>query len=495
MIDWEQIKQDAIGIVASPSSESEAQCILHEGKEREITNETLVLIDNRNGNKVLAICREGHGNNEALRTGYYTPGVAYARSGHAPSTAKEFFGFRLVVIGDVTDGEVKQNRIIIAPASPVYKLNDKINPMELLNRSRYTIGYYATGHKNWEVPVLSEYIPHHIGVFGVTGSGKSYLCRHQIIPLLRKARYDVLIFDWKGSDYAPHYAENVINMGDVKLDEQSVFSYLSEKLNGFGGGKTGERLVSYLEEVISAGDWRGSDHEETKKRLLDSLKQMIHEDNKDKDGNLSRWGRIYTLKAERTIQGLPSEELKPVMGNLTPEEIIKRLREEHIIVVDQSYGAKEQKLSIFLSLARYLKKLMEAKEKLNIAIVIDEAPQYCPWQPRGIEEETTKMLIGLAALGRSYDLSLILVAQGIAGEIGINAAVRRNLNTLFIGRIHPLDAQEAEKFFAASWVKADSLLRLPEGQFYMIGKMNPSTLPLLITFEIPEEEEKIGAGR
>ncbi|MEM2485621.1 MAG: hypothetical protein QXR26_08300, partial [Candidatus Caldarchaeum sp.] len=103
-------------------------------------------------------------------------------------------------------------------------------------------------------------------------------------------------------------------------------------------------------------------------------------------------------------------------------------------------------------------------------------------------------MIGIAALGRSYGLSITLIAQGIAGEIGINAAVRRNLNTLFIGRIHPLDAQEAEKFFATSLVDASSLLRLPEGQFYLIGKMNPSPVPLLLTFEIPEEE-KVGGNR
>jgi DNA helicase HerA-like ATPase len=170
------------------------------------------------------------------------------------------------------------------------------------------------------------------------------------------------------------------------------------------------------------------------------------------------------------------------------------LKEKHLLTIDLSLGSKEQKLTIFLSIIRYLKKLMEAKTELNVALVIDEAPQYCPWQYRGIEEETTREIIGSAALGRSYKLSLVLISQGIAGEIGINAAVRRNLNTLFVGRIHPLDAQEAEKFFATAAVDPSSLLRLPEGQFYVIGKMNPSPVPLLITFEIPEDE-KVGGRK
>jgi DNA helicase HerA-like ATPase len=168
------------------------------------------------------------------------------------------------------------------------------------------------------------------------------------------------------------------------------------------------------------------------------------------------------------------------------------LKEKHLLVVDLSLGSKEQKLSIFLSIIRFLKRMMEEKNELNVALVIDEAPQYCPWQPRGVEEETTREIIGSAALGRSYRLSLVLISQGIAGEIGINAAVRRNLNTMFIGRIHPLDAPEAEKFFATAAVDPSTLLRLPEGQFYLIGKMNPSPVPLLITFEIPEEERVVG---
>jgi len=46
----------------------------------------------------------------------------------------------------------------------------------------------------------------------------------------------------------------------------------------------------------------------------------------------------------------------------------------------------------------------------------------------------------LAATGRKHDLSLTLIAQGVAGEIGIHASIRRNLNTNFYGKIHPLDA-------------------------------------------------------
>ncbi|MDW7978013.1 MAG: DUF87 domain-containing protein [Candidatus Caldarchaeum sp.] len=490
---WNSVGLEQIGIGASPAYESEAMCILQEGKETEVTTETLVLIENRSGNKILAICRSGTGSNDSLKTTFYNPGVAYAKSGKGPSTAKEFYGFRLVVVGDVSDGEIKQNKIIIAPASPVYRFEEGFNPMQLFGRSSHTIGYYATGKPSWKIPVLTEYIPHHIGVFGVTGSGKSYLTRYQIIPLLRQAGYDVMIFDWKGSDYAPFYGK-VVNMGDIELDEQSVLTYLAETLNYFGGGNIGNKLITYLEEVVSEGGWRGDNVEETKRNLWERLRAVIASDNVEASGKPSRWDRIYSQKAQRYFEKLTAEDLKPIMGRTTAKELVDVLRQNGVLVVDLSYGSKEHKLSIFLSVVRYLKKLMEEKNKLRIALVVDEAPQYCPWNPQGLEGETTREIMGIAALGRSYNLSITLIAQGIAGEIGINAAVRRNLNTLFVGRIHPLDAQEAEKFFATSLVNASNLLRLPEGQFYLIGKMNPSPVPLLLTFEIPERE-KVGATR
>jgi ribosomal protein S11 len=43
--------------------------VLQEGKEGTVTNETLVLIDNRAGNKILAVCRGGFGYKPSDRMG------------------------------------------------------------------------------------------------------------------------------------------------------------------------------------------------------------------------------------------------------------------------------------------------------------------------------------------------------------------------------------------------------------------------------------------
>lgn len=308
--------------------------------------------------------------------------------------------------------------------------------------------------------------------------------------MLRKAGYDVLVFDWKGSDYAPYF-DGSISMRDIEMDDEAVVSFLCSKAGNFGSKKIAETMKAYLEEALIDSELKSHSPEEAKKLLYSKVKSIIEDDNKDKQGKLTQWGRLYLRRLDKGFKRITVEDFATILGKMGPEQIVERLRQQHILVIDMSLGSKEQKLSIFLSIARYLKDLMEKKNRLNIALLIDEAPQYCPYSPRDLEEETTEMITSLCALGRTYGLSIILLSQGIAGEIGINAAVRRNLNTQFIGRIHPLDLDEATKLFAMSGVDPESLLRLPEGYFYFVGKMNPSPVPLLLSFQI-KEDEKVG---
>lgn len=79
-----------IGIVASGSTVIDAAVILNEGEEKKVKAEDLVVIDNRNGNKIMSVCRTGVGSNENLRIAGFSPGIAYARLGRHPSTAKEY---------------------------------------------------------------------------------------------------------------------------------------------------------------------------------------------------------------------------------------------------------------------------------------------------------------------------------------------------------------------------------------------------------------------
>ncbi len=488
-----------IGIIASGASETSAEVILNEGEEKQVRVEDIVKILNANGNEVLAVCRKGHGENENLRTIGYSPGVAYARRGHKPSSAKEFYKFGLAVIGDITgkidhEGNAKlaQNKFIIAPSSDVELFEDHNNPMEYLGDHPLKIGYYKE-HPDWPVPIDERFIPYHIGVFAVTGGGKSFLARCELIPLLGKAGYNAIIFDWKGSDYAPFYKDSVVNFADIALDDDVVVNYLASKMDyfGFGGDyRHNNQIVDALEDVVYKGDWRDL----STSMLLDYLEHEVvstlESENIDAKGSLSAYGRRYIRKFRKAMAKLEDEDIEFIVGKKTPEDILTLAREKHVIVIDISTSNKDVKLSIFLSIAKHLQDLMEKKQKLNIALLIDEGPQYSPWDPHGIERDTTDTITELCALGRSYHLCVVLLSQGIAGEIGINAAVRRNLNTQFIGKIHPLDIAEASRLLSELALDPNFLVSLPEGHFYFLGNMNPSPVPLLITFAIKEAKKK-----
>jgi len=455
--------------------------------ERVVRNESLVIVRNRNGEDVLAVCRGGRGLNENVKTVSFSPGVAYAKTGKIPSSVKEFYVFNLEIIGAIGEDGLEQNKLIIAPTSIVEMFTSEDDPMKYLSDSSLVLGHYWAEPK-WKVPILKQYINYHIGIFGVTGSGKSYLARYEVIPLLRNAGYSVIIMDWKGSDYAPHF-EHSIPLDNIKVDNTTVIKYFNHLTKNFGYmGREDNPVSAAVERALRTTEWRGKTPEEARKMIYMQAKSILQQ-----QGSTGSKGREMSLfwqnRLDSSFELITEEEIERFLGTIEPWQILAQAKDKGIVVVDMSKGEKEQKLAVFYSIARYLKRLMERKQRLDVALVIDEGPQYAPWQPRGLERETTDLIIDLCALGRSYGLSIVILSQGMAGEIGLNAAVRRNLNTQFIGRIHPLDLEEAQKLATSYYISPENLLTLPEGHFYFLGRMNPSPTPLLISFQINEGEK------
>ncbi|GBC69323.1 hypothetical protein HRbin01_01021 [archaeon HR01] len=476
-----------IGRVGDGATETGARVILLKDMEREVRSEELVLV--RNGgddnpvNEVIGVLREGLGKNEFLSHNTYRPDIAYLKYGGEPSGAREVYSFKIIPIGVRAENGLEPNKTIIAPRSPVYLLDDLDNPMGLIASKTGGVHYlnaYLEGHENWHVPVLKEYITYHVGVFGSTGSGKSWLAKYVLSRLYHECGYRVLILDWSGTDYTPLFQEKTISIQEIQLDTSSIFSYLSDVTLNFGGNNSlRDAFEEFLEEWHDEVKKTGADpyqlYEKMKSKISSKLESIKREDYKEGARRAFR----------RAFKRLMPETLKPLMGNTSIEELLHRLDREKTLVIDMGGVTSSSKLSFFLALGSELYRLMDMGENINTALVVDEAPQYAPWEPRGIQVETTEMIKNLAALGRKRGLNLTLISQGIRGEIGINAAVRRNLNTYFIGRIHPLDA--SGEGGAAEWlepygVRAEQLLQLKPGRFYISGIMNPSPIPLLLTF-------------
>ena len=474
-----------IGVTGSSTSTTSAPLILLEGMEDEVREEDIVLIENRNGDLILAVCRQGTGVNENLRVGSYSPGIAYVRAkGEVPSKVKESYHFTLMFIGVIDEDGVRSNDAIVSPGVPVYTFKGSdYNPLTLIEpRDEYGCvhGGFLAKERKWSVPFHKRFIPYHIGVFGTTGSGKSFLTRLLLIPVLKEAGYGILVLDWSGMDYAP-YMKDVVSVTDVKQQPDSIIEYIVEKTKNFGYGQEVNTARTALEEVVSRR-WRSliegcMDAVSLREKLIEEIERVIISERIREDAK-----RLAIARIERGFAKISAEEISLFMGKKEIKDIIPDKGE--VKVVDMSGVDTEIKLSFFLTLADHLLLKMHRGETLNLALVVDEAPQYCPFEPRGIQREATLRIRNLCALGRKHNFCMVLISQGIAGEIGINAAVRRNLNTWFIGQIHSLDLEEVEKRLSPYGIRPERLLYLPVGQFYFVGKMNPSPTPLLISFDI-----------
>ena len=474
-----------IGVTGSSTSTSSAPLILLEGMEGSVREEEVVLVENANGNRILAVCRRGMGVNDNLKIGSYSPGIAYVRStGSIPSKSKESYYYILSFIGVIDGRGIRQNDLIVAPGSKVYSFKgSNINPLELMANGSCVFKGHLAKERAWPVPFDLRFASYHIGVFGATGSGKSYLTRHLIIPLLREAGFGVLVLDWSGMDYAVHFKDKTVRISEFKTEPEALLTYIMERTRRFGYKSDISTLSEHLEEMIY-DQWENliktiSDPEE----LLCSLKEMlINKLNSEQGGQKDKWVNLALKRLERYWRKLKPEDIAPLMGKKPIEEAIPKKGD--LIVVDMSGVGSNEKLAFFLSLSEHIMTKISRGEELNIALVIDEAPQYCPSDPEGLQSQATDKIKDLCALGRKHRLCLVLISQGMAGEIGINAAVRRNLNTQFIGQIHPLDIEEAGKRLSPYGIDPENLLYLEPGKFYFTGKMNPSPTPLLISFEV-----------
>jgi len=229
--------------------------------------------------------------------------------------------------------------------------------------------------------------------------------------------------------------------------------------------------------------------EELKKKLLSEVPKNIEKfaSRRQREENKELFRNYFEALSDDIFEMcLPKSNMKS--EKLSPERITDEAKEKGILIIDLSGRESDKKLETFLNIARILRYKMDVKkEEIGIALIIDEAPQYCPSKPNKEQEKTTDIISDLCALGRSYKLPIVLISQGMSGEIGINAAVRRNINTWFIGKIHPLDREEAKKLLPR--VDLDFLQSLDVGHFYFFGNMSPSPVPLLIRFEIDGRSE------
>jgi len=305
-----------IGRVGDGATETSARVILLKDLERRIMAEELVLIKNGGDdnpvNEIVGVLREGLGKNEFLSHSTYRPDVAYLKYGGEPSGAREVFSFSVLPIGVKAQNGLEPNRTIIAPRSPVYLLEDEDKPLDLLSAGTKEVEWldaFAEGHEDWRTPVLKEFIPYHVGVYGSTGSGKSWFAKYVLAPFYTRCGYDVIILDWSGTDYAPHYAKRVLPITDVELDEESVLSYLRDVTEEFSRNLS---VQDAFDEFVEGWRKKVEDVDGDKEKLHARMEshvfaavESIHRQD---------WKENAKRAARRVFRRLKPESLGPLVG-------------------------------------------------------------------------------------------------------------------------------------------------------------------------------------
>jgi intein/homing endonuclease len=258
---------------------------------------------------------------------------------------------------------------------------DKPSPMDMIVGKK-EVQWIPRAHyqerSSWLIPAETRYLNYHVGIFGSTGCGKSYLARFSLIPMFLEAKYRVLVLDWSGVDYAPFYGDRTTLIRDVALDEAAVVDYLATKMQHFGYRgqyRTDNPIRDELEDFVG-DDWqaritKGVTPKALRASLHDSVLAGLQASAGTKATLLQGWTRSF----ERGFKKLTDDHMKVVMGKKTIEDLVSGLKD--ISVIDMHEVGTDEKLSFFATLANHLTDLMDSGQELKLALVIDESPQYC----------------------------------------------------------------------------------------------------------------------
>jgi hypothetical protein len=93
-------------------------------------------------------------------------------------------------------------------------------------------------------------------------------------------------------------------------------------------------------------------------------------------------------RLNRGLKRISVEAYGQIMGVRSPKSLVEDLKD--VAAIDMSGVGSEEKLSFFVSLADHLLDQMQAGESLKLALIIDEAPQYCPWEPKELQQNATE---------------------------------------------------------------------------------------------------------
>jgi len=528
-----EIKQlKPVGIVLSGATTSNARMQLTEYGEEKLVEGMLVLVNVREGReRVLArieglqpvneFFREGDAWSEVRRRGLDLPLVR--------EVAKRYVLADIVLLGRLTSRGLGDVRYPPEPGDKVYLLDVKRYAKEVFGVQLGDSGvvWYGTilGYDDAPIPLDVENITMHLGVFGETGSGKSYGVGYLIELLSRipvgngvEAALPVIVVDANGDylDYHKHFLE-YNELGKYYAVWRLVFPNSTRKyqpytrtitisLDEFTSREIAEFIVTYKTGGYELNELQVSGLERVLRdliaeepygytELLTSRIDLVYSKLEELSSGKGAPIHHQTAKAIRSALEKFHEDIvgeyKIVSSNptLRAEFIDEITNKPSLVIVDFSTeGAPGIPLPVKQLIIGYLARILYKKfteyktrgDERYLLFIIEEVQNYAP-NPRNypISWSLARDYLALIATqGRKFGISLGLVSQRPAF---IDPVVLSMINTWIIHRISPEDVGYVVKASGGLPRGLEKkLTSLPRGVAVLAGQMNILGFPVLV---------------
>ena len=520
---------DTIGIVLSGATTDEAACQLTEDAEESDLREGSLLGIETNRGKILA--RVG---SIIPHNSFYTEGDAWSEARRQGMNIPEDVArqYQVCELDLLTKLPQKPITNPPQPGDEVRWLDPREQEEEIYNESRGNKGilWYGTmrGYEDAPIPLDVEFFPMHMGIFGVTGSGKSFDAGVLIEKLAaipaeenRSVSYPMIIVDPHGDyiEYADHFGDEG-KLGSTGNVTRLVFrdAYVEHRgtqmepigldLNQLSSRELADLIVKYqrgttegadlqvnaLQEAFEELSYQGIEQHDLLQRNRDQLEHWLDQSDLIHSSTLSAIRRQLN-----EFENLEDEhQLLSVDSPMKSDNFAEKITDEgQIVILDFSAeGAPGVDLKTKQFVVSYLATILldqftEFKvsgEDRYLALLIEEAQNFTPGSSYPIGYDLAGDRISdIATQGRKFGLSLCMISQRPSF---VNEIVLSMCNTFLIHRISQEDVGFVHRITGGlPDSMSNRLTTMGTGQLIATGQMLPVSYPLLI--DVPPEQRTV----
>ncbi|USG99386.1 ATP-binding protein [Thermococcus argininiproducens] len=537
-----------IGFVLSGSTTSTAKIQLtQEGEERVFEGMLVVISSKRRKIEYLGridsikpvneFYREGDPWSEARKKGIPLDAIG--------DVGRSYVLSEVSLLGTLGNSGLRDVRYPPEPGDKVYMINDGEGyEKKIFGIERGESGYIwygnIIGYKQIALPLNIENITMHLGIFGVTGSGKSYGLGY-LLELLSKIPYvlpdssttylalPTIVIDANGDylDYHEHFLDSgLIGIGKFRNIYRMVFRKskalgrpftkgITIDLDVFNTRELAEFIISYKTAGKEINELQVAGLELALKELeydsftnlftenFENLKYKLDELSTGRDAPIHSSTRRAIASALEKFKSdvIERDKLVTKSPQINVEFIEQITKEPSLVIFDFSAeGApgvsplEKQLVIAYLSRLLY-NKFTEYKnrgEDRYLLFIIEECQNYIPNTSNyPVHATLTRDYLSLIATqGRKFGICLGLVSQRPAF---VDPVVVSMLNTYIIHRVSPDDATYIRKISGGLPKSLENrLTTLERGKAIVVGQMNPLGYPVLVEVGRRSIEHKMG---